>query len=205
MKILKYIIYFRKSLILLISFIFFIGLVSGCGFFWADRIIVKKYGSIPPKQASEDKLSSEVETIPINELTLDSKKEWYTVGYEDVINIRVWEHSEMSFEAEVLEDGTINYPFFKKIYVAGLTPTEIADKIANLLSDGYIEDPQVFVSVKEYKSKKIYVVGEAEKNGKYFLKKSTTLFEFIAQLGGLKRSEERRVGKECRSRWSPYH
>ena len=23
--------------------------------------------------------------------------------------------------------------------------------------------------------------------------------------GGLKRSEERRVGKECRSRWSPYH
>ena len=22
---------------------------------------------------------------------------------------------------------------------------------------------------------------------------------------GLKRSEERRVGKECRSRWSPYH
>ena len=23
--------------------------------------------------------------------------------------------------------------------------------------------------------------------------------------GGLGRSEERRVGKECRSRWSPYH
>ena len=23
--------------------------------------------------------------------------------------------------------------------------------------------------------------------------------------GGLVRSEERRVGKECRSRWSPYH
>src|SRR2546425_5341213 len=24
-------------------------------------------------------------------------------------------------------------------------------------------------------------------------------------LGGVTRSEERRVGKECRSRWSPYH
>ena len=24
-------------------------------------------------------------------------------------------------------------------------------------------------------------------------------------LNGLSRSEERRVGKECRSRWSPYH
>src|SRR2546429_6998997 len=32
-----------------------------------------------------------------------------------------------------------------------------------------------------------------------------TMGENIADLGGLTRSEERRVGKECRSRWSPYH
>ena len=28
---------------------------------------------------------------------------------------------------------------------------------------------------------------------------------FDARPGSLMRSEERRVGKECRSRWSPYH
>ena len=27
----------------------------------------------------------------------------------------------------------------------------------------------------------------------------------MSQNGALERSEERRVGKECRSRWSPYH
>ena len=27
----------------------------------------------------------------------------------------------------------------------------------------------------------------------------------IARVGQYSRSEERRVGKECRSRWSPYH
>ena len=27
----------------------------------------------------------------------------------------------------------------------------------------------------------------------------------IAENYGISRSEERRVGKECRSRWSPYH
>src|SRR2546425_12430599 len=27
----------------------------------------------------------------------------------------------------------------------------------------------------------------------------------LAAMGGSHRSEERRVGKECRSRWSPYH
>src|SRR2546425_5095090 len=32
-----------------------------------------------------------------------------------------------------------------------------------------------------------------------------TRVERIARAPGLDRSEERRVGKECRSRWSPYH
>ena len=31
------------------------------------------------------------------------------------------------------------------------------------------------------------------------------LFEVVPRLTELTRSEERRVGKECRSRWSPYH
>ena len=30
-------------------------------------------------------------------------------------------------------------------------------------------------------------------------------FEFHNGITGILRSEERRVGKECRSRWSPYH
>src|SRR3712207_8739149 len=29
--------------------------------------------------------------------------------------------------------------------------------------------------------------------------------EAVEQVCGARRSEERRVGKECRSRWSPYH
>ena len=29
--------------------------------------------------------------------------------------------------------------------------------------------------------------------------------ELVGQIKKLNRSEERRVGKECRSRWSPYH
>src|SRR3712207_9044748 len=32
-----------------------------------------------------------------------------------------------------------------------------------------------------------------------------TVFPLVVRAGGGSRSEERRVGKECRSRWSPYH
>ena len=34
---------------------------------------------------------------------------------------------------------------------------------------------------------------------------SVTIPEGYTYIGALTRSEERRVGKECRSRWSPYH
>ena len=51
--------------------------------------------------------------------------------------------------------------------------------------------------VKEVASKTADVAGDG-----------TTTATVLAQAiftEGLKRSEERRVGKECRSRWSPYH
>ena len=35
--------------------------------------------------------------------------------------------------------------------------------------------------------------------------KTNKITAFIGPSGCGKRSEERRVGKECRSRWSPYH
>ena len=34
---------------------------------------------------------------------------------------------------------------------------------------------------------------------------AATAEEFAGRLAHYARSEERRVGKECRSRWSPYH
>ena len=41
-----------------------------------------------------------------------------------------------------------------------------------------------------------------EKAGKAVILESPCFFDNIEELT---RSEERRVGKECRSRWSPYH
>ncbi|RMF92923.1 MAG: hypothetical protein D6734_11160 [Candidatus Schekmanbacteria bacterium] len=187
----NYMKYFRGKSFLLILSLFYLFVFGSCSFFAADHLIIKKYTSTSQEKVNEEGNSMEV--VQLTEPVVDSNKEWYTVGPEDIINIKVWEHNELSFEAEVLEDGTINYPFFKKIYVAGLTPSEIADKIAGLLSNGYIENPQVFVSVKEYRSKKVFVIGEAEKNGKYFLKKPTSLFEFISQLGGLKKTAGNRI------------
>ena len=66
----------------------------------------------------------------------------------------------------------------------------------------------------EYKKKKavlgtvaMAVIGFAIFIIGLFLNKMSNknIFTVVAVLFALPRSEERRVGKECRSRWSPYH
>ena len=42
-------------------------------------------------------------------------------------------------------------------------------------------------------------------DGSQFSFSTLYLPDEFGSMSGLKRSEERRVGKECRSRWSPYH
>ena len=46
-------------------------------------------------------------------------------------------------------------------------------------------------------------IGFEEATGKFY---HSQTYKTLTQVeNGLWRSEERRVGKECRSRWSPYH
>ena len=58
------------------------------------------------------------------------------------------------------------------------------------------------------KVSKIYKMGSDEIRALDKISLSIDKGEFTVILrpsGSLTRSEERRVGKECRSRWSPYH
>ena len=55
-----------------------------------------------------------------------------------------------------------------------------------------------------------WTLDEYVKRGGYtalrkILAEKTPQDDVIAEVKALTRSEERRVGKECRSRWSPYH
>ena len=73
-----------------------------------------------------------------------------------------------------------------------------------------LQKPLIF---KGFKGKFIYIGGACIISALLLCAIVSTLASFmwggitlvIVMFGGLGRSEERRVGKECRSRWSPYH
>src|SRR2546422_11735742 len=72
------------------------------------------------------------------------------------------------------------------------------------------EDPEAALAVEDLKSYGLPGMGLGVRlllaAGDRFFVYPTKLREYQARYrGSFLRSEERRVGKECRSRWSPYH
>lgn len=99
----------------------------------------------------------------------------YKVGPQDILNVVVWNHPELSnplgnfqdiqnMGRLVREDGTIFYPYAGVIQVNGMTVEEIRNLLAQRLKP-YIESPQVDVRVVGFRSKKVYVSGEVKQPG----------------------------------------
>jgi len=84
----------------------------------------------------------------------------YTLGPDDVIEIIVRRHPEFSGSYPINAEGKIQYKFVGDIEVKGLTKTEVKDKIMQILSK-FIISPDVDVTIVEYRSKVIYVIGES--------------------------------------------
>ena len=89
----------------------------------------------------------------------------YTIGPGDVLKITVWGQDDLSKEYPVTLDGRVPFPLIGGVQAAGLTTTELARKLRDLLEKDYLVNPQVLVAVKDYLSSKIHVIGEAEKPG----------------------------------------
>ena len=74
---------------------------------------------------------------------------------------------------------------------------ETSSKNNNTVSEMFIN----FFGFDNYKSILQIIINYAKDN----FQKFCALFSAISFILFWYRSEERRVGKECRSRWSPYH
>ncbi len=112
-----------------------------------------------------------------------SNKE-YTIGPEDVLEIKVWDNEDLDRTVEVSQEGSITFPFIGKFNAKALSVFEIENLIKNRLADGYIVAPQVTVSIVEYQSRKVFVLGEVKRPGSYVLKRKTHILELITQAGG---------------------
>jgi polysaccharide export outer membrane protein len=109
----------------------------------------------------------------------------FIIGPEDVLGVLFWSDKEMSGDVTVRPDGMVTLPLIRDIKAAGLTPTQLADRIQEAVRE-YITDASVTVVVRQMNSRKVFITGEVTKPGSYPLSSgSMTVMQLIALSGGL--------------------
>ncbi|HKD78155.1 MAG TPA: polysaccharide biosynthesis/export family protein [Candidatus Angelobacter sp.] len=107
----------------------------------------------------------------------------YIVGEADVLHVTVWKEPDISQTVVVRTDGNISLPLVNDVKVAGLTPVQIQNVIAEKLKN-FLNNPQVTVTVTDIRSKRAFITGEVIRPGGYALNSETSVLQLIAQAGG---------------------
>src|SRR5437762_10717188 len=108
----------------------------------------------------------------------------------DILTVDVVGEKDLSKELRVSTSGTITFPFLGSIEVKGKTPAEVETLIKEKLGKDYLVDPQVIITVKEYRSRTVSVIGQVNKPGVIALpaEQKLGILEAIAQAGDLAKS-----------------
>jgi polysaccharide export outer membrane protein len=109
----------------------------------------------------------------------------YIIGPKDLLEIKVFGLDELNTTVRVSEDGMITLALLGEVEVRGLTKSGVEKKLAFLLEEKYLQNPQVTVFIKEYQSKRVSVLGAVSDPGYYELLGRQTLLQVISQAGGM--------------------
>ena len=107
----------------------------------------------------------------------------YVIGPEDVLSITMFDDKELSGRYAVELDGTFSFPLIGRIHAGGLTIREFEAALRTKLSDGFFRNPQVAAAVEQYRSQRIFVMGEVRSPGAVPLTGGMTLIEALARAG----------------------
>ena len=125
-------------------------------------------------------------------LAQDDANKNYVIGAEDQLEITVWDHEDLSRTVTVSADGQFSFPLIGHVKAAGMTVRDLETRLAKRL-DEYVVNPQVSIVIAEFKSKKVFILGEVQKPGAYYLSKNDTLLEVISKAGGANENAGRQI------------
>jgi len=107
----------------------------------------------------------------------------YLLGVGDKIEIVVYGEKDLTTKVKISRSGYISFPFLDDIQVIGLSIKEVEKKIhAGLLGD-YLINPQVSISMLEYRP--FFIHGQVVRPGGFPYQEDLRLDKAIALAGGL--------------------
>lgn len=121
---------------------------------------------------------AEAQTAPIDGSS-------YRLGPRDLVRIQVFEIPELNVDRRVGESGTVNLPLIGEVSASGLTDRELAQRLATLLEERYVNRASVSVQILEARSRPITLIGAVASPGNLAFPGRWTLLDALAAAGGL--------------------
>ncbi|AOS97207.1 Polysaccharide biosynthesis/export protein [Microbulbifer aggregans] len=116
----------------------------------------------------------------------------YRLGSGDKILINVYGEDDLTVETQLSDSGLVNYPFLGELKVNGMTVAQLEATIHGGLKDGYLVNPNVHVSIMEYRP--FYIHGEVERPGGYPYQPGLTVSKAAALAQGFtERASESKI------------
>lgn len=129
--------------------------------------------------------SGQSEKSVIGQAAVSTQRSDYIIGPEDLLEISVFELEGLNKTVRVSEEGMINLPLLGEVRAEGRSRRGLEEIVRNLLEEKYINEPQVSVFIREYRSRSVSVIGSVRKPGTYKLLGTRTLIHMISEAGGL--------------------
>jgi len=106
----------------------------------------------------------------------------YQLGTGDKIKIHVFGEPDLDMEVKLGRSGVIRYPFLGKIHVTGKNLSDLELVLKRGLADGYLINPQVRVSIEEFRS--FFIDGDVKSPGAYPYQPGLNVRKGISLAGG---------------------
>lgn len=110
----------------------------------------------------------------------------FTIGAGDTVQIDVLGQPELSARGNVSGDGRVTAALLGAVSVAGLTTSQAAERIAAGYRAGqYLVSPQVTVTLVDYQSQQMTVLGEVRSPGRFPMRTRLSVLDALALSGGI--------------------
>lgn len=152
---------------------------------WWERLFVAPATSstVPAGDtllSTDASAAAETSAEPVQTFSLSSD---YKLGPGDRLGVTVFNEKELSLEVRLTDAGTLSYPLLGEIRAQGMTIGMLKQYLTDQLKNGYLINPQVYVTILEYRQ--FFVNGEVSKPGGFPYQPGLTVRKAISLAGGL--------------------
>jgi len=137
-------------------------------------------------EATSPPAQSTAPTVTSSAVPTETASSTYRLQPYDLIDVDVYIESDLHKPARLGSDGTVLLPLIGSVKVGGMTVAEATDEIAKRYGAGFVKNPNVLITVLQYRKSTFSILGHVLKPGIYEIPEGdhVSILEAVSLAGG---------------------